>query len=138
MLFRSSTGGALITADIANSYHRDVFALPGRIHDSQSEGCNQLIKTHRAALIQSAADIRYVMGWDDRETAKKPVQKSMFQELSEEEKIFLQYIESSKSASIDQIAIHLNKSQGRAATVLLNLEFKGIVRCMPGKVYVPA
>ena len=58
-------GGALITADIANSYNRDVFALPGRINDSFSEGCNMLIKSNRAALIQSVADIKYIMGWDD-------------------------------------------------------------------------
>jgi len=57
-------GGALITADIANSYNRDVFAVPGRLGDTYSEGCNNLIKTNRAALIQSADDIKYIMGWE--------------------------------------------------------------------------
>jgi len=58
-------GGAMITAGLANSYNRDVFAIPGRIGDEYSEGCNMLIKSNRAALADSPKDIAYIMGWDD-------------------------------------------------------------------------
>ena len=64
-------GGALITAYIADSYNRDVFAVPGRLNDPYSEGCNRLIKTNKAVLIESAADIEYIMGWDDDVNKKK-------------------------------------------------------------------
>ena len=70
-------GGSLITADIANSYNRDVFAFPGRVNDECSLGCNNLIKQNKAALIQSAADISYIMGWEQK-TKNAPVQKQLF------------------------------------------------------------
>jgi len=78
-------GGALITADIANSYSRDVFAVPGRVGDENSEGCNQLIRRNQAALIQSSNDICYLMGWD-KESEKNPsLQVSLFVDLNKEE-----------------------------------------------------
>jgi DNA processing protein len=129
-------GGALITADIANSYNRDVFALPGRIDDTYSEGCNMLIKSNRAALIQSAADIRYIMGWDDEKQTRSSTQKQMFVELNAEEKFLYDFIAASRSAPIDAIVIHSGMQPSKVAGILLNMEFAGVVRCLPGKVFM--
>lgn len=129
-------GGALITADIANSYNRDVFALPGRIDDIYSEGCNMLIKSNRAALIQSAADIRYIMGWDDEQKNNSAKQKQLFVELNDDEKKLVAYISESKRAEIDAIVMHSGMQPSKVAAILLNLEFSGVVKCLPGKVFV--
>ena len=128
-------GGALITADIANSYNRDVFALPGRIDDTYSEGCNMLIKSNRAALIQTAEDIRYIMGWDDSPGKKKPVQQSLFTELLPDEKFLYEYISANQPAGIDSIVINSSMQPSKVAALLLNMEFAGVVRCIPGKRY---
>lgn len=127
-------GGALITADLANSYNRDVFALPGRIGDSYSEGCNMLIKSNRAALIQSAQDIRYIMGWDDDHPVKvKAVQKSLFHDLNADEKVILEFLNKAGASHIDTIMIQTEMPQSKLASLLLSLEFAGCVRCLPGK-----
>jgi DNA processing protein len=128
-------GGALITADIANSYNRDVFALPGRISDSQSEGCNMLIKSNRAALIQSAADIRYIMGWDDEKVQKIPLQKQLFVELNDDEKKIVDILTNSGKTAIDFIASETAMPPSKVSSLLLNLEFSGVVRCLPGKMF---
>ncbi len=128
-------GGALITADIANSYNRDVFAFPGKISDNYSKGCNHYIKTNRAALIESAEDIKYIMGWDDSKECKKPTQKKLFVELTEEEKIIIDLLEKNGDSGIDFLCINSQMSSSKIATALLNLEFNGMVRSMPGKMY---
>jgi DNA processing protein len=128
-------GGALITADIANSYNRDVFALPGRISDTQSEGCNMLIKSNRAALIQSAADIRYIMGWDEEKVQKIPLQKQLFVELNDEEKKIVDILTNSGKTAIDFIASETAMPPSKVSSLLLNLEFSGVVRCLPGKMF---
>jgi DNA processing protein len=127
-------GGALITANIANSYDRDVFAFPGRINDPYSEGCNFLIKTNRAALIQSAKDIRYIMQWEP--SVAKPVkQHKLFVELDDEEKKIVDILKSSESCSIDYIVLKSTFSTSKIAAILLNLEFKGVVKNLPGNRY---
>jgi len=128
------TGGALITAEIANSYNRDVFALPGRISDECSVGCNRLIKTNKAALIQSAKDLEYIMGWEIINNAN-PVQKKLFVELTDEEEKIVTLLKSNEERSIDIIAIQSEMSMSKVSAILLNLEFKGIVKCLPGKIY---
>jgi DNA processing protein len=127
-------GGSLITADIANSYNRDVFAVPGRLGDSVSEGCNKLIKTSRAHLVQSAWDIEYVMGWKVKEEPKQ-VQKQLFIDLSNEEKLLVDILQEKGHVSIDNIAITAKLPMSQTSVLLLNLEFNGVVRSMPGKVY---
>jgi DNA processing protein len=130
-----SKGGALITAEIANSYNRDVFAVPGRIGDPWSEGANALIRTNKAALIQSADDIRYMMGWDTPPGNKPPVQRKIFIEMTpEEEKIFAILNESGKTG-IDELCIKAGIPMSRVSAALLNLEFEGVVRSLPGKQY---
>jgi len=129
-------GGALITADIANSYNRDVFAFPGRVGDQYSEGCNNFIKTNRAALIQSAKDLVYIMGWEEKKEKKNQnIQKQLFVELSNEEKLIVDFLNTSESVSVDMLSLKLNLPASKTAAVLLNLEFMGVIRCLPGKIY---
>ena len=89
----AKTGGALITAEIANSYNRDVFAVPGRLHDTFSEGCNHLVKTNKAVLIESAKDIEYLMGWEEKSSKQeKSRQRNLFTELNSEEKTLVDFL----------------------------------------------
>ena len=127
-------GGALITAEIANSYNRDVFALPGRIKDQYSEGCNFLIKTHKASLIESASDIEYLLRWENREN-NKSVQKQLFKELTIEEKKIVEILEKEGKIGIDSIALKSQMPMSQTAGVLLTLEMSGIVKSLPGKLY---
>jgi DNA processing protein len=128
------TGGALITADIANSYNRDVFAVPGRIGDPHSEGCNKLIKTNRAALIQSTKDISYMLNWDEKKQ-KKPIQQQLFLDLSPEEETIVTLLKENGDLEIDTLLHYTNMIPSKAASILLKMEFDGILRCLPGKVY---
>jgi DNA processing protein len=128
-------GGALVTADIAMSYNRDVFAVPGRVGDSASEGCNALIKQNKAALVETAADIEYVMGWEQK-TANAPVQQmTLFQDLSGEEKQIVDILKTHDTVGIDALSYHTNITIGRLSSLLLPMEFKGIVKNLPGKQY---
>ena len=128
-------GGALITADIANSYNRDVFAVPGRVGDPRSEGCNNLIKTNRAALIQSASDIRYMLNWDQPVPVRKDLQRQLFIELSPEEEAILNVLRNEGEQDIDSLLFKSSLLPSKAASALLRLEFEEIIRCLPGKVY---
>lgn len=128
-------GGSLVTADIANSYNRDVFAVPGRADDSQSRGCNNLIKTNRAHLLTSAADILYLLNWEIEDPKPKTIQKQLFVELTEEEKTIYNFLKENKKEEMDTIALHCNMPVFKTATVLLNMELKGVVRPLPGKMF---
>jgi len=129
-----SRGGALITADIANSYNRDVFAVPGRLGDLMSEGCNHLIKTNRAALVQSAADVCYIMGWD-KQPKKKAVQRSLMLNLDDDQQAVVDILKEHGDCSLDKIYLTSGIQLSKIASALLNLEFEGIVKCLPGKIY---
>lgn len=128
-------GGALITADIANSYNRDVLAFSGRNNDITSSGCNWLIKTNRAALIENAEDLEYALGWTREERAKEAFQKSLFENLSHDEEIIVNILKENNNAEIDKIYLLSQMPVSKVSTLLLNLEFSGIVKCLPGKVY---
>lgn len=127
-------GGALITAEIANSYNRDVFAVPGRIGDYFSEGCNFLIKTNRAHLLQSVEDVRYIMNWD-KDGNSKTIQPKLFISLSADEEKVVDILKCNPEVSIDRICQETGMGHSVAASVLLGLEFEGIIRCLPGKMY---
>lgn len=131
----SKKGGSLITAELANQYNRDVFALPGRLNDEYSEGCNWLIKINKAALIQSAKDIEYIMGWQFAEEVKKPTQAKLFVELSNEEKTITNILSLNDKMPIDSIALQSAFPMSKTAALLLNLEFNGVVKSYPGKMY---
>lgn len=128
-------GGALITADIANSYNRDVFAVPGRVSDSYSEGCNNLVKTNRAALVQKAEDIMYIMGWDKESTKRKPVQQKLFLQLEPDQEIIVNILQQSIECSIDKLSLESRLAPTKVAAVLLSLEIEGIIKSLPGKMY---
>ena len=130
-------GGSMISAEIANNYNKDVFAIPGRVRDPYSEGCNFLIKAHRAALIESAADIAYVMRWDELDSAKV-IQQQLFVEMTEAEKSIVDLLAQKGEVSIDHLAAASGKANSELASLLLELEFKGMVRTLPGKRYILA
>lgn len=128
-------GGSLITADIANSYNRDVFALPGRASDEMSKGPNNLIKTNRAILIESMGDLEYMLGWEQSKANSRPVQKELFTELTEEEKKLFNILKNAGQLPIDLICAEAEMPVSRVSPILLNLEFSGIVKSLPGKVF---
>jgi len=127
-------GGSLITADIANSYNRDVFAVPGRVTDIYSKGCNQLIKSNKAAMITSVKDLEYILNW---KTEKKPkaIQKQLFVDLDEQEQNIYDYLIKSGKQNLDAIALDCKYPIYKTATVLLNLELKGVAKPLPGKIF---
>jgi len=125
----------MITANIANNYNRDVFAIPGRIGNKQSEGCNHLIKINKAHLLQSVKDITYLLGWDLKIKKPKPVQRQIFIDLNPEEKSIMATLLNETNMSIDEIAIKANLPMSIVSTQLLLLEFKGVIKQFPGKKY---
>lgn len=127
-------GGALITADIASSYNRDVFAIPGRPGDQWSAGCNSLIRNNKAALTESCADIEYFLGWK-AEKAPLPVQKTLFSELDDSEKKVFELIAKDGEMPIDSICRTLDLPVYSLSSILLQLELKGVVKCCPGSIY---
>lgn len=128
------TGGALITADIANSYSREVFAFPGRVNDMPSAGCNGLIKNNQAALICSADDLIKAMNWDDKKGLKQ-AQIELFKVTDPDEQILVDIIQNEVSADIDSIVRKSGFNSGKTAMLLLNLELSGTVKSLPGKKY---
>lgn len=128
-------GGSLITAELANGYNRDVFALPGRISDLKSEGCNYLIKTNKAALITSGGDVLRNMGWINEKKPTQKKQKELFIELPPDEKIVYSILKESGPQHIDDLFIKSNLTGSAIAKALLMLEMEGIVKSLPGKVY---
>ena len=127
-------GGALITADIANSYSRDVFAVPGRVGDVNSEGCNNLVRRNQAALIQSSKDICYLMNWD-KDVLENSQQVSLFLDLNKDEQEIIAILSSKEKLNLDVLALQSNLSIPITMQVLLQLELKGLVRTLPGNLY---
>lgn len=132
----ASKGGSLITADIAESYHRDVFALPGRISDAYSQGCNNLIANNKAALVSSARHFADLMCWET--PAQQVIQKELFPELDDNEKTILNILEKEGECQINQLAIKADMPTSHILAILLELEFKNKVRSFPGGIYRPA
>jgi DNA processing protein len=128
-------GGSLVTADIAHSYSRDVFAVPGRADDKFSLGCNNLIKQQKAHMLTSAADLVYLLGWDVQEKKAQPVQKQLFVELNDMEKSIYGYLQKQGKQLLDSIALDCKLPVFKVSSTLLNMEMKGIVRPLPGKLF---
>jgi DNA processing protein len=129
-----SKGGALITADIAGSYNRDVFAVPGRPEDQWSAGCNSLIKSNKAALTECSDDIEYFLSWKP-EKIKPPVQRTLFSELDESEKSVYELLSKESEMTIDSICRSLDIPVYKLSSLLLQMEFKGMLKCYPGNLY---
>jgi DNA processing protein len=128
-------GGALITADIANSYNRDVFAVPGNINSPYSKGCNKLIKSNKAALIESANDIEYILGWDLKDKNEKTVQMQLFNDLNQDEQLIVETLKTNGEMPFDHIYLQTKLPVSSVSALLLNLEFSGVIKSLPGKVY---
>jgi len=131
----ADSGGSIITAEFANSYNRDVAAIPGRGNDIMSAGCNRLIKTHKAHLVEGGEDIAQLLSWDDENTKAEARQRAMFADLSEGEELLVELMNDGKETDLDLLSVQSKIPLGELATVLLSLEFKGVVRSLPGKRY---
>ncbi|MGB8703413.1 MAG: DNA-processing protein DprA [Gillisia sp.] len=127
-------GGSLVTADIANSYNREVFAVPGRPTDSQSQGCNDLIKSQQAHLLSGAADLIYILNWNTPEPSKN-IQKQLFVELNLQEQKVFDYLKEQGRQQLDIIALRCDLPTFKTAGILLEMELKGAVRPLPGKLF---
>ncbi|TWP27298.1 DNA-protecting protein DprA [Apibacter muscae] len=124
-------GGAISTAKFANSYNREVFALPGRITDISSQGCNQLIRNLEAQIITQPKDILSFLG----DSINKIKQPELFPNLLEDEEIIYKYLKTNGNTSIDTLAVELNLSTFQLMPILLNLELKNIIKSNPGKYF---
>jgi len=132
-------GGSMITANLAIGYHKPVFAMPGRLKDPMSEGCNELIKTHRGHLLQSVEDIGYILGWKPKDQGQPTGRTNLlFQSLNDEEQILVNYLQTVDDVDVDTLSRELKTQSGSLAATLLELEFKGVLRSLPGKRYTLA
>ncbi len=128
-------GGSLITAELGNGYNKDVFAIPGRTIDPRSEGCNYLIRSNKAALINNAADLLENMGWAAQKKSSPKKQRELFIELSADEKIIVGILQQMETVQIDELYLKSGLSSSAIAAALLMLEMQGVVQSMPGKIY---
>ena len=130
-------GGSIITAQHGAGYNKEVFAVPGRLKDKFSQGCNFLIKKNMAGLVESAADIAAVLKWNlDGKQQEKVVQRELFHELTDQEKVIIDLIQKEDEIGVDQLSYKSSIQNSELASLLLNLEFKGLVRSLPGKRYI--
>ena len=132
-------GGGLITCDISQSYNRDVFAFPGRIGDTYSEGCNNLIRSNGATLITCAADFVKDMGWQDdaklMKAKRQGIERSLFPELSAEEERIVNVLSKHNDLQINLISVQANIDITRLPALLFNLEMKGVIKTFAGGMY---
>ena len=128
------TGGSMITAALANDYNKDVAAIPGRKIDKSSAGCNHLIKNQQAHLIESGEDLLHLMSWD-KKTKQQAYQADLFTAMDENEQKIYSLIVERGEKDIDTLAFESKSTPGELAAILLNLEFKGAIKSLPGKKY---
>lgn len=127
-------GGAMITAEIASGYNRDVFALPGRISDTYSRGCNRLIATNHASLLQSCDTLLDAMGWESEET-ELDRQPQLFHQLSDDELKVVGFLEKNGEGFLNRIAVDAGIPMHRLMGLLIDMEFKGLIVSIPGGIY---
>jgi DNA processing protein len=130
-------GGSIITAELANGYNRDVFAVPGKITDPRSEGCNHLICQNKAGLITDAASLLEIMNWgeDTGTTLRRPRQKEIFIELTNEEQTVLNLLRGRNAVHIDEINLRSGLPNSIVAAAILNMELQNVLLALPGKRY---
>jgi DNA processing protein len=131
----AASGGSLISAELAVQYGRELFAVPGRVRDPKSAGCNYLIKSGRARLAESASDIADALRWEEP-GREKGRQAQLFPDLTDAESGLVDLIRQSPEIAIDQLSAAARLPAGDLAAQLLNLEFKGVIRTLPGKRYI--
>ena len=128
-------GGALLTAELALSYNRDLFAFPGKVGETYSEGCHFLIKTNRAGLIENVSDLEYCMNWQAGSGPSGACQPRLFSDLLPDEQSIADLLQKKGETAIDGICHHTGLPMNRVSALLLSLEFSGIVKSLPGKVF---
>ncbi len=134
----AAKGGALITAGLAESYHRDCFAFPGRVGDPYSQGCNQLVRDNKAAMILNADDFVKAMGWDGNNESQHPqaIQRQLFVELTEEEERLMSILNAQpQGIQINALVVEADIPINRINALLFELEMKGLVKALTGGVY---
>lgn len=132
----AAKGGSLITAEIAESYHRECFAFPGRADDTFSVGCNKLIQSNRAILLQSAEDLVKAMNWDVKTGRPKNVQRQLFVDLTPEEETVVAILgKHPDGLQVNTLVVDCNIAVNRMTTILFELEMKGVIRMLAGGVY---
>lgn len=132
----ASSGGSMISAELAMQYEREVLAVPGRVRDLRSAGCNILIKSHRARLVENAADLAAALLWEDTNRPIPAQQTQLFLDLNPEENRLATLIREQPEVPIDTLALAAALPSGELAALLLGLEFKGVIRTLPGKRYI--
>ena len=128
-------GGALLTAELAVSYNRDLFAFPGRVGETYTEGCHFLIKSNRSGLIENVGDLEYCLNWQPGSAASDGCQPRLFTDLLPDEQKVVDLLQANGELPIDLICFQLGLPVNRVSPMLLALEFSGIVKCLPGKVF---
>lgn len=129
-------GGSMITAELANGYNKDVFALPGRVNDNKSAGCNFLIRNNKAMLLTDAEELIEVMGWEEKsQKTNSKSQRELFIELSKDEKIIVDILKEKDLIHVDELNFKSGLSSSSMAAAILNLELQGVVSTLPGKLY---
>ncbi len=131
----SIKGGSMITAEMANSYNRDVFAVPGKTTDIKSAGCNYLVKTNKAILLTDSKQLIETLGWEEKKKKPRKLQRDLFISLSDDEKTVTEILKEKETVPVDELH-HLSKlSTSALAAAILNLEFQGVIASLPGKSY---
>ena len=125
-------GGALITANIATSYNRDVFAVPGRINDEYSKGCNRLIKNNQAGLITSATDLLDAMGWESTVEKSENRELELFPQMNEEESAIVNLLKQKGDTHVNMLADTLGWPVYKIMSTLVELECRGLIMTLPG------
>lgn len=128
-------GGSLVTADMAFGYNREVMAVPGRIGDSKSEGCNFLIKTNKASMLERFEDIVYTMQWNDKKKTNINQQLNLFEELNAEQKTLFTWLKNNDNCTYDQIVKRSGTAKTKLPSLLLDLEFMNLIKALPGNLY---
>lgn len=128
-------GGSLITAELANGYNREVFALPGKTTDPKSEGCNYLIQQNKASLLTSGSQLLEQMNWSSAKKVAPKKQRELFIELTADEKNIVTLLQQADGLGIDQLYLKSGLGSGAVAAALLSLEMQAVVACLPGKIF---
>jgi DNA processing protein len=128
-------GGSMITAELAHNYNRDLFAVPGKITDNKSSGCLRLIQQNKAILFTNAAELVETMGWLEKKKQPRNTQKTLFVDLTAEERSIVQVLGEKENMSIDEIYLQTGLSSSTVAAAMLNLELLVLVKSLPGKRY---
>lgn len=133
----AESGGAMITAEMAVSYHKEVFAVPGRWGDEYSSGCIKLVKENKAHLLSSPADICKELGWTSPAEVEvqgaQVIQRTIFEQLEGPEQVLVACMSQGQAVALDQLHYLCDLPLNTISSALLALEFKGLVKSLPGK-----